>query len=111
MITKEYLDKLKEEYQKAHDEYQKSHYKVVNYENSEEFCIYEIEDFCTVYCPCNPLDDPKIGDKIYLNENDTHGLSPCDDIWGSWLFSGICCQEKDEHGYIKIVTLEQGIIT
>jgi hypothetical protein len=111
MITKEYLDKLKEEYQKAHDEYLKSHYKVVNCENSGEYWIYEMEDFCTVYCRCNPIDNPEIGDKVYLNKNHTVGLFPDDDIYGGGNFTGICCRKKDEKGYIKIVALEQGFIT
>ena len=76
--------------------------------------IYEEQSFMTISAPCNPQDNPEIGDKLYLTIIDdyyAYQSVPDDNIFGGWSFSGICCKEKDEHGYVKIVCLEKGYIT
>ena len=76
--------------------------------------VHAPEEFMTIYGPCNPNDNPEIGDKLYLNiigDEKCYGVMPDDNIFGGWSFSGICCQEKDEMGYIKMIYLEKGFIT
>jgi hypothetical protein len=76
--------------------------------------VYGPKEFITIYAPCNPNDNPEIGDKLYLNiigNERYYGVMPDDNVFGGWNFCGICYKEKNEIGYIRMVYLEKGFIT